>query len=150
MPEQLTLLSGALLAKTLASQERDRALRAKEAAWPDTLLELSLNAVRSGYCGKMCQDALQRPQTPQDGIFPHSCLPCMNSGIVSRGEFLTLNTTECPNDVAACSLSDILERGNVPQKFFLSSQACRGILQRAKRRGKKLPEALKTALEAAQ
>jgi len=34
----------------------------------------------------------------------------------------------------------------VPQKYFLSARACRGILTRASRRGKALPDLLKTAL----
>jgi hypothetical protein len=34
----------------------------------------------------------------------------------------------------------------VPQRFFLSATACKGILRRAERRGKKLPELLKAAL----
>jgi hypothetical protein len=38
--------------------------------------------------------------------------------------------------------------GRVPQRYFLSSQACRGILRRASMRGKKLPGHLKRALEA--
>jgi hypothetical protein len=49
---------------------------------------------------------------------------------------------------AACSLSGILEAGNVPQRFFLSATACRGILRRAEKRGKALPERLKAALQA--
>jgi len=36
-----------------------------------------------------------------------------------------------------CSLSDILETGDLPQRFFLSAKACAGILRRAEKRGKK-------------
>jgi hypothetical protein len=43
-------------------------------------------------------------------------------------------------------LSDILEVGEVPQRYYLSGTACRGILRRADKRGKELPEALKSAL----
>lgn len=42
-------------------------------------------------------------------------------------------------------LSQILEV-NAPEKYFLSARACRGILTRASRRGKKLPDLLETAL----
>ena len=45
------------------------------------------------------------------------------------------------------SLSDILETGRVPEKYFLSQRACSGILRRAEKRGKALPDALKEALE---
>jgi DNA (cytosine-5)-methyltransferase 1 len=64
-----------------------------------------------------------------------------------RCEFLTLNISEWPNDAAVCSLSQVLETGSIPQKFFLSSKACAGILRRAESRGKKLPPQLQHALE---
>jgi hypothetical protein len=67
--------------------------------------------------------------------------------------FLTLNTpelmdtlTQYPKDGGVCSLSDILEVGNVPQRYFLSQKACAGILRRAEKRGKRLPEQLAKAL----
>jgi hypothetical protein len=47
-----------------------------------------------------------------------------------------------------CSLSDILETGDVPQRFFLSAKACSGILRRAAKRGKSLPRSLAAALRA--
>jgi hypothetical protein len=65
----------------------------------------------------------------------------------SRTEFLTLNTSEWPSDAAVCSLSDTLETGDLPQRFFLSATACAGILRRAEKRGKSLPPSLKKALE---
>jgi hypothetical protein len=45
-------------------------------------------------------------------------------------------------------LSDILETGDLPQRYSLSATACQGILRRAAGRGKKLPERLQQALEA--
>jgi hypothetical protein len=65
----------------------------------------------------------------------------------SRTEFLTLNTSEWPNEGVACSLSDTLETGSVPQRYFLSATACAGILRRAEKRGKVLPKALEQALQ---
>lgn len=41
-----------------------------------------------------------------------------------------------------------LETGVLPQRFFLSATACQGILRRAKKRGKQLPEPLRQALAA--
>jgi hypothetical protein len=64
----------------------------------------------------------------------------------SPTEFLTLNTLEYPSDGVASSLSDILEIGELPQRYYLSGTACRGILRRAEKRGKELPEALRSAL----
>jgi hypothetical protein len=69
--------------------------------------------------------------------------------------FLTLNTSEhnafhgqSPNDEGVCSLSDVLETGEVPQRYFLSAKACQGILRRSGKLGKALPEALAKALQA--
>jgi hypothetical protein len=45
-------------------------------------------------------------------------------------------------------LSDTLETGDVPQRFYLSATACRGILRRAAKRGKTLPVSLQAALQA--
>ena len=61
------------------------------------------------------------------------------------GDSLTLNIGEFPNVARESLLSQILE-DNVPQKYYLSARACQGILTRASRRGKALPELLKTAL----
>lgn len=61
------------------------------------------------------------------------------------GDSWMLNIGESPKDESASLLSQILE-GNVPEKYYLSARACRGILNRAKRRGKDLPQELKQAL----
>ena len=47
------------------------------------------------------------------------------------------------------NLSGVLESGPVHQRYFLSAKACSGILRRAERRGKALPEQLRLALQAA-
>ena len=61
------------------------------------------------------------------------------------GDSLMLNIGESPREESVSLLSQILEV-NAPEKYFLSVKACRGILTRASRRGKALPELLKTAL----
>ena len=61
------------------------------------------------------------------------------------GESLMLNTSECPNEGGESSLSQILME-EVPEKYYLSKKACQGILQRAARKGKEIPEPLKKAL----
>ena len=70
-------------------------------------------------------------------------------------EFLTLNMSEWnhtltpfPSEEGVCSLSDILEIGAVPQRYYLSERACSGILRRAANRGKPLPPMLLRALSA--
>jgi site-specific DNA-cytosine methylase len=56
------------------------------------------------------------------------------------------NISDWPNDAAVCSLSQVLETTSIPQRFFLSSTACAGILRRADKRGKSLPPSLHAAL----
>ena len=53
---------------------------------------------------------------------------------------------ELPNGVSESRLSQILV-DTVHPKYSLSVKACRGILNRANKRGKKLPEILQNALE---
>lgn len=61
------------------------------------------------------------------------------------GECMTRNTGESPNAAVVSRLSQILEV--TPQeKYSLSAKACLGILRRAERRGKDLPERLKAVL----
>ena len=62
-----------------------------------------------------------------------------------HGELSMLNTGESPSVVVESHLSQILE-ANVPEKYYLSPKACQGILRRAERREKELPEALRQAL----
>lgn len=61
------------------------------------------------------------------------------------GDSSTLNIGESPNAERESLLSWILQV-DVPEKYYLSAKACRGILIRASRRGKKLPELLEAAL----
>lgn len=63
-------------------------------------------------------------------------------------ESLTLSTSEWPSDAVVCSLSDVLEGGELPPQYYLSAKACQGILRRAANRGKQLPPLLQQALAA--
>ena len=60
--------------------------------------------------------------------------------------YLTLNIGERPREENPTKLSEVLQDFTDP-KYNLSSKACKGILNRAERRGKPLPEVLKQALE---
>lgn len=61
------------------------------------------------------------------------------------GECMTHNTGESPNAAVVSRLSQILE-ATPQEKYSLSAKACQGILRRAERRGKDLPDLLKTVL----
>ena len=72
---------------------------------------------------------------------------------LSSGALWTRNSSEWnhiperfPSGGAVCSLSSILETGPIDRRYFLSQKACAGILRRAEKRGKALPEPLITAL----
>ena len=99
----------------------------------------------SGWFGRMSPASY--PLT-EDSTLPPSFEGWANSGMGSHTEFLTLSTSEWPSDAVVCSLSDILETGVLPQRFFLSAKACAGILRRAEKRGKQLPTQLHHALQA--
>ena len=61
------------------------------------------------------------------------------------GESMTLNFGEYPSDARESTLSQILDL-NAPEKYCLSPRACAGILRRAEKRGKTLPDMLLDAL----
>lgn len=96
-----------------------------------------------GLSGKTSPESCHQTE---DGILLPSSGCWGNSGMGSPTGFLTLNTLEFPSGAVASSLSDILATGDVPRRYFLSPIACRGILRRAEKRGKTLPEALRLAL----
>lgn len=66
-------------------------------------------------------------------------------GMLPLGLCLELNSGEQPNQPNPTKLSQILEEAD--PKYNLSAKACSGILSRAARRGKALPEILRQALE---
>lgn len=71
------------------------------------------------------------------------------AGINARGECWTLNTLEYHSDADACtsSLAEVLEpMSEQLRPYCLSATAASGILRRADRRGKTLPERLAEAL----
>ena len=98
----------------------------------------------SGWFGRTCPVSCH---LTADEILQPSSECWQNSGMGSPTEFLTLSSSEWHSDAAVCSLSDVLETGAVPQRFFLSATACRGILRRADKRGKALPQQLHRALQ---
>ena len=104
----------------------------------------------SGSCGKMflasCHQTEEKILVPSLGAWG-------NWGMGSPTEFLTLNGAEhtgiqepCRSAEGVSSLLDVLEITSVPQRFYLSAKACKGILRRAERRGKELPSMLRQAL----
>ena len=62
------------------------------------------------------------------------------------GEYTMLSFGVSPREENESRLSQILQDSAQP-KYYLSAKACAGILNRAAKRGKELPEILKKALE---
>lgn len=120
------------------------------------------------WCGKMCPElsaptkepisascSKKPPKWPAnkpplflslktDGLQPDA-LPIWEDNGALRGEYLMHSFGVCPKDENASHLSQILEASPHP-KYSLSARACLGILNRAEKRGKQLPEILKLAL----
>jgi hypothetical protein len=141
--EQLTFLSEEPLVSPLVSRACEADWMTIVATWPLSFLGLLTEHGPDGWCGKTSPASCHREK---DGTLVPFSEGWSNSGMGSPTEFLTLNTSEWPSDAVVCSLSDTLETGDVPQRFFLSSTACQGILRRAERRGKQIPQALEHAL----
>ena len=129
-----------------------------------TQLELFAVSQPPPFFGKTCPEFSVQPITPSDAflaLFPgkmsqssrqgkngRTLVVCLAPKEQSRGGSKTPNISEWPNDAAVCSLSQVLETGLIPQRYFLSSTACAGILRRAEKRGKTLPALLQVALAA--
>ena len=99
----------------------------------------------NGWSGKTSPVSCHQTE---EGILVPSSGAWLNSGMGGPIESLTLSTSVWPSDARVCSLLQILETGDVPQQYFLTARACRGILRRAEKRGKELPTQLLHALQA--
>src|SRR5271166_6088894 len=120
-----------------------RALLASAAVSPSSLCILLDGFAPAGWFGRTspasCRLTEAEPLVPSSGSWG-------NAGMGSPTEFLTLSISEFHSGAGASSLSDILEIGDLPQRYFLSPKACAGILRRAEKRGKTLPPQLHAAL----
>ena len=142
---QLTFLSEEPPAKIFPWQDFAAVLLATAATSHLNLYALLTEYGQSGWFGKT-YPAFCR--STEEGDLELSSEGWQNAGMGSPIGFLTLNISECHSGASVCSLSDILETGDLPQRYFLSAKACAGILRRAEKRGKKLPEQLWRALKA--
>lgn len=67
----------------------------------------------------------------RQGADGQTLVMCLAPSEQSRGESSMPNISDWPNAADVCSLSQVLETTSIPQRFFLSSTACAGILRRA-------------------
>ena len=134
---QLTFSFQARPANLSLSQDLEAAWTMNVATSPSSFAALLTDAVRNGSSGKTCLVSLVSTEgetlEPSSGRF-------QNSGIISRGESWTLNTSEFHSAADVSFLSDILEpMSEALERYCLSATACKGILRRAEKRGKTLP-----------
>ena len=67
--------------------------------------------------------------------------------IILINQKLYLNSSTVPNSPIESTIKDIVQVDNVPQKFYLSPQACRGILRRKQERDLKMNSKLESLLK---
>lgn len=127
-----------------ALQDSEREWQIRAAIWPSSILRWLTATGPNGWFGRTSPASCRREE---DGTLVPSLGGWQNSGMGGPTECLTLSTLEWPSAAAVCSLSDVLETGEVPQRFYLSALACRGILRRAENRGKQLPPQLERTLQ---
>jgi hypothetical protein len=144
--DQLTFWSEERHVSRSASQDSAKDWLTTVGTWRWSMREFLSAFGQSFSSGKTCPVFLV--QTADGTLLPSSGR-FKNSGMGGPTESWTLNTSEFPSVVVESSLSDVLETGEVQQRYFLSRKACEGILRRAGKRGKKLPWALETALKQA-
>lgn len=93
-----------------------------------------------------------RPSWEPPSLFPRSGGGAVWQRETPRsphGGYWMPGSSGCPS-AGRVFLSSVLEpEAQIPPKYWLSAKACAGILARADRRGKVLPEALRAALESA-
>ena len=149
---QLTFLSEEPLVNRSASPgyERDWLTHAATSCSP--ILPCLTAIAPAGAFGRMspasCHLTKDKILAPSSGCW-------QNSGMGSPTAFLTLSTSEHADTGepflsggAVCSLSDILETGDVPHRYYLTAKAYRVIHRHAAKWGKVLPPQLARALEA--
>ncbi len=140
-----TSSSSGALAKASRLLESGRDWMTRVATWPSSAFKLLTEYGPTGWFSRTSPDSCRQTN---GGILEPSSGHWGNAGMGSPTEFLTLNLPEFHNAAAVSSLSDILETGDVPRRYYLSPKACAGILHRAEKRGKVLPDQLHLALMA--
>ena len=141
---QLMLFAEEHLVSPSPLQDCEKDSATTEAILRSRFAEWLISCAPSTSSGKTLPD-VRHPM--EDGTLVPSQGRWQNSGIHSDGVCLTHNTSESPKDDVESFLLDVLQDSqNTSDKYCLSQKAAEGILRRAKRRGKTLPETLETAL----
>ena len=115
-----------------------------ERAWAESLAscssssELAMRLEARGYSGRT-SPAFLTPKTMRSNS---SSTRFKGSGMsASRGEFLTLSSSEWPSDAAVCFLSDTLEQGGGAAAVLFESESVRGNTKTSKQKREELARA---------
>src|SRR3954465_1158495 len=114
-PESM-LWSPEHLARASASPDSARDWTTRVATWPSSFLDLLIGYGPAGWSGRTSMESVA---AATDGTLVPSSGRWGNSGTGGPTECWTLNTAEFHSDAVASSLSDILETGDVPRRYFL-------------------------------
>lgn len=87
-------------------------------SWRYDSPKLLSKLVLDGWSGKTFLACLPLAEAAISGS---SSIRWGNAGMGSPTEFWTLDSSESPNDAEECLLSDIIETGDVPQRYFLTA-----------------------------
>ena len=143
MTKQLTLFAEASHARTYRWPVAAR-------DWLESVVDYGMSSI--ALLQAFARDGLLSKMSPayypaiEGETLPSSFNGWQNAGMAWPGGFLTLSISEWPSAAVVCSLSQVLE-ADVAPKYYLSPRAAAGILRRAEKRGKELPEQLRGALE---
>jgi hypothetical protein len=135
IPLQLSLWTSSSsdhLARVFRSPESASGWTTRAATWPSSPFAWLQQSAPAGFFSRTCPASCRRTA---DGTLEPFSQAWSNAGMGGPTGRLTLSISEFPSAGAVCSLSDVLETGEVPQRYFLSAKACAGILRRAERRG---------------
>lgn len=140
---QLTFSLEAHHARLSPSPDDERDWMIHVVTWPSNFFSLLADSAPVGWFGRTSPEFLA---TTPERLSPPSSGSWSNAGMASPTESSTLSLRESPRDAVASSLSAILETGDHLSRYFLSARACKGILARAEKQGRRLPSLLESAL----
>lgn len=142
-PDQLTLFVAGSPARMSVLLDAVKDWMESEAGYGLSSYELLRELNRNGL---LLKTSLACYPQMKNATLPLFFKGWQKAGIGGPTGFLTLNIGEFHSAAGVCSLSQVLETGEVPSKYYLSPKAARGILRRAEKRGRELPELLRQAL----
>jgi hypothetical protein len=138
-----TLLSVERHAPLLAIWDKDEVQQTPLDDSPWTLLNSFVQTLPVGSYSKTSCNCFWLTERGFGDICFHDF---QTGGIVYRGRCWTASFSEYRNVDVECSLLDILETQSVEQKYYLTPKRCLAVLRQAKKRGKQIPEPLRSII----